>query len=551
MPIEPKKSDASASAPTWGNWSGNLVHLPPANGANYYFRPKGLSDLKSVLADARTKGVTVHASGQRHSQPPLVANDNRGAAPPLPTTYLVDMSCYADLGPESKDLMVVGPGPNQVTVNPGTREDDLDAFLTKNNLMMETVTAGGFFSLGGMTAVDVHGGTVEAPIFAEAVSAFTILGADGNETIIDKQSKDGDGQLPLQFARVSLGALGIVTRMTLDVLPRPWLNTLQGETQSIRLASKEDFVANFKELLTGAAKPTRLEVFFLPYAGQVWPQPNFLLLRWNVVVNPNPQIPNPDVKPKSACELSQEDEFGAPLIDIIGGKWTEALIRDAQTTDPWWSPFAGPAVIAAIARDEIESQAGAANREFSDLWLTKSSRVVFMSYFIELPGLDDQGLEKVWEGLDVVTSYVLQDGNFHIVAPVEFRFVKGGDSALSGAFSSNRDTYFVNLDLIAFVEPTRSSEYPAKLLKFFAHVERKWVSMGGLPHNGKMFGFYDPNDKDPDSFTPPFDQKFLGFITRQRIEGRQAPVEAFKKYRKTCDPNGLFYTQYLRDMLEG
>lgn len=551
MTTDPKTSGASASAPTWGNWSGNLVHSPPTNGANYYFRPNSLADLKSVLADAVTKGVTVRVSGQRHSQPPLVTNDNRGAVPPLPTTYLVDMSCYADLGPESKDLMVLGPGPNQVTVNPGIREDDLDAFLTKNKLMLETVTAGGFFSIGGMTAVDVHGGTVEAPIFAEAVSAFTILGAGGNETVIDKQSKDGDGQPLLQFARVSLGALGIVTRMTIDVLPRPWLNTLQGATERIRLAKKEDFVTKFQELLTGPAKPTRLEVFFLPYAAQVWPQPNFLLLRWDVVANPNPQIPNPDVKPKSACDLSHADEFGAPLIDIIGGEWTEARIRGAQTTDPWWSPIAGPAVIAAIARDEIESQAGKANREFSDLWLAKSSRVIFMSYFIELPGLDDKGLERVWEGLDVVTSYVLKDGNFHIVAPMEFRFVKAGDSAMSGAFSRNRDAYFVNLDLIGFVERTKSSEYPAELLKFFAHVERKWVSLGGLPHNGKVFGFYDPNDNDPDSYTPPFNQKFLGFITRQRIERRQAPVEAFKRYRKTCDPNGRFYTQYLRDLLEG
>ena len=38
------------------------------------------------------------------------------------------------------------------------------------------------FSLGGMTAVDVHGATVKAPIFAETASAFTILGADGELT---------------------------------------------------------------------------------------------------------------------------------------------------------------------------------------------------------------------------------------------------------------------------------------------------------------------------------------------------------------------------------
>ncbi len=538
----------SPSAPTWQNWSGNLVHEPSTNGANYYFRPTNLIELKSVLTDAVTKGVTVRVSGQRHSQPPLVTNDNRGAVSPQPTTYLVDMSCYADLGPEGKDLMVLGPGPNQVTVNPGTREDDLDAFLTKNKLMLETVTAGGFFSIGGMTAVDVHGGTVEAPIFTEAVSAFTILGADGNETIIDRQSKDGEGHSLLQFARVSLGGLGVVTKMTLDVLPRPWANTLQGATEYFRLPTREEFVAKFKELLTGSTKPARLEVFFTPYAGPWWPAKNFLLLKWDVVANPNPQIPNSDATPKSACELSHADEFGAPLIDIFGGKWTEALIRAAQTS---WLYTSGAAEIALFALSEIESQAGKSNQNFSDLWLAKSSRVMFMSYFIELPGLDDNGLAKVWEGLDVVTNYVLQAGNFHIAAPMEFRFVKGGDSAMAGAFSRNRDAYFVNLDLIGFVEPAKSSEYPAQLLKFFAHVERKWVSVGGLPHNGKMFGFYDPTDSATDSYTPPFNKRFLGFITKQRIEARQAPVDAFKRYRKTCDPGGLFYTEYLRDLLEG
>lgn len=66
-----------------------------------------------------------------------------------------------------------------------------------------------------------------------------------------------------------------------------------------------------------------------------------------------------------------------------------------------------------------------------------------------------------------------------------------------------------------------------------------------------MFGFYDPTDSATDSYTPPFNKRFLGFITKQRIEARQAPVDAFKRYRKTCDPGGLFYTEYLRDLLEG
>jgi FAD binding domain len=362
------------SAPKWGNWSGNLLHEPPTNGANYYFMPTNLAELKSVLADAVTTGVTVRASGQRHSQPPLVANDNRGAVPPQPTTYLVDMSCYADLGPDGADLMVVGPGPNQVTVNPGVREDDLDAFLTQHNLMLETVTAGGFFSVGGMTAVDVHGGTVDAPIFAEAASAFTILGADGNETIINEQSQDGDGNSLLTFARVSLGAFGIVTRITLDVLHRPWANTLQGAMQRYLLKTKPEFVAKYKELLTGKTKHTRLESFFTPYAA-AFDINNCLALWWDVVANPNPQIPNSAPDPKTACELSHEERFGAPLIPI--GQFGEDVVLAAQATDPYWSPLAGPAVIAAVALDEIESQVKTANQAFSDLWLAKSSRVIF------------------------------------------------------------------------------------------------------------------------------------------------------------------------------
>jgi FAD binding domain/D-arabinono-1,4-lactone oxidase len=535
----------NGTSPTWGNWTGNIVHQPPTNGANYYFMPDNIAELKSILADAVTKGIPVRVSGQRHSQPPLVTNDNRGAVPAQPTTYLIDMSCYADLGPGNQQI-VLGPGPNQVTVNPGAKEDALDAFLTKNNLMLDVVTAGGFFSIGGMTAVDVHGGTVDGPIFAEAVASFTILGADGNEFTIDKQSKDADGNSLLTFARVSLGALGIVTRMTLDVLRRPWANTVQGGSVRYLLATQRDFIAKFKELLTGPNKHTRMECFFTPYAAP-FSISNFLVLWWDVVNNPTPQIPNSGLGPETACKLAQEGKFGADLIGI--GEFGLAIIRASQTADPYWIPPAGPAVITAIALDEIERQVKAANQVYSDLWLAKSQQVIFMSYFVELPGLDDAGLARTWESLDIVNTYVQQWGNFHIAAPMEFRFVKGGDSAMSGAFTKNPNSHFVNLDLIGFVEQTPSSQYPAELLKFFAHVERKWVSMGGLPHNGKMYGFYDPTSSAQDSFTPPFNKNFLSFITRQRIQNRQAPVDAFKKYRQTRDPGSVFSTQYLRDLL--
>ena len=118
-------TSATTVLPFWENWTGNLKHLAPANGANYYFTPTNLSELKAVLAAAKQAGVTVRVSGQRHSQSPLVADDERNTPPPTPDCYLIDMSCYVDVGANG---IALGPGPNQVTVNPGVREDSVDAF---------------------------------------------------------------------------------------------------------------------------------------------------------------------------------------------------------------------------------------------------------------------------------------------------------------------------------------------------------------------------------------------------------------------------------------
>jgi len=538
------------SLPFWQNWTGNIKHLAPNNGAQYYFTPKNLTDLKAVLAAAKQNGVTVHASGQRHSQTPLVANDNRNNPPPAPNTYLIDMSCYVDVG---ENGIALGPGANQVTVNPGVREDAVDAFLTRHNLMFKTVTAGGFFSIGGMTAVDVHGGTVDAPIFAETASSFTILGADGNLTTIDASSPPVTGWSPLQFARVSLGGLGVVIRMTLDVLPRPYATTLQGGKKRYLLEDKQAFIDEFTKQLTGPAKHARMEVFYTPYAAApntpLGPFPNFLVLWWDVVDNPNNKIPNTAADPNTACALAQEGVFGAPLLGGLAA-WAAKYVRDSHYYfDPFHLPLFPPvptAAFAAIALDEIESQVKDAYKAHSDLWLAKSSQVMFMSYFIELPDLDAAGLGKVWDGLDVVARRVIQDGDFHIAAPMEFRFVKAGTTAMAGTYSQNRNAWFVNLDLIGFIEATPSADYPPTLLQFFADVERDWVAMNGWPHNGKMYGFYDPTAA-AGTHTAAFNTNFLADLRKRR----GPRLTAFRDYRQACDPGGLFYNDFLRQLLEG
>jgi hypothetical protein len=132
------------ASPLWQNWSQNLFY----QGDNYYYTPRTRAELQAIVTTAAAQNKQLRVSGQRHSQTPLVASSET----PASGVVILDLSCYADLGREGDQRMQISSDGKSVTVNTGVREDELDAFLTQNKLMLETVTAGGFFSLGGMTA---------------------------------------------------------------------------------------------------------------------------------------------------------------------------------------------------------------------------------------------------------------------------------------------------------------------------------------------------------------------------------------------------------------
>ena len=512
----------------WKNWAQNIVDTLEIDG-QYYFSPTHLAALQDIVRQAGAAGATVRVSGQRHAQPALVAEDNRIA--PAPHRWLIDLACYADLGPNGDESIVLGTAPHTITVNTGVREDELDAFLTAHDLMLKTATAGGFFSLGGMTAVDVHGATIRAPIFAETASAFTLMGPDGQVRTIDAQTPAVDGWSPLQLARVSLGALGVVTSVTLDVLPRPWATTLNpGKDTNVVCADESTFIARFKALLTDH---DRVESFLNPYTD------NFLILWWDVVASPATQVPNLKTSVPNACALAGENVFGAPYLIPF-----EPIIEPPLIAAQYGNNTTTASAIIDAGFLTIETLFDQAAAVYSDLWLTKASRVIFMSYFIELPALDDEGLSKAWQGLDAVKARIKSTSDFLVVAPLEFRFVRGGDTALAGTYTQTPDATFVNLDLIGYVPAVAASDYPDRLLHFFADIERDWVALGGMPHTGKMFGFYNPAQPSG-TYSEPFNPDFLKDLAQRRSER----TAAFNAFRKACDPAGRFHNHFVATLL--
>ena len=535
-PVKPPKNDPDAhvpleSRPIWHNWTLDLKHFPATDGENYYFSPTTRDELRTVVRRAAAAGVDLRASGQRHSQPPLVADDNRNAPPEAAKTWLVDLSCYADLGPKGDEQISLDARQMRVTVNTGVREDYLDAFLAGHDLMLKTVTAGGFFSLGGMTAVDVHGASVHAPIFAETVTAFTVIGPDGGARTIEagQRAFDEGAWEAIQFGRVSLGALGVVTRVTIEVMPRKHKTTVTMGRETHEIRSEAEFVDRYLEI---TSKYDRIESFFNPYKDE------FLVLWWKIDPNPADKEPNAPEAVASSCTFAEKDAFGSPL-ESPAFEWVaQQLDNRVQLSG---SRIEAEAMME-VAVHEVRKTFDAAVPKRTDLWLTKAARVAFMSYFVELPRLDAEGLARVWQSIDVVRQR-LKTKDFLLTGPMEFRFVRGGDSALAGTYTDDRDAHFVNLDMIAFVEKTPVNEYPQAMLDFFADVERKWyVDFAGLPHNGKMYGFFDPTEGDRGLAMPPFANAFLTDLAARRGER----LEAFERFRRDADPKGLFCNDYLR-----
>jgi hypothetical protein len=112
-----------------------------------------------------------------------------------------------------------------------------------------------------------------------------------------------------------LGGLGIITRITIDVLPRPYLTTVQGRTDRYLLQDRQAFIDKFKTL---TAELDRIEVFYSPYAAApnlpFVPLPNFLVLGWKTVADPDPKLENSAADPTTACVLAGKGEFGAPFL---------------------------------------------------------------------------------------------------------------------------------------------------------------------------------------------------------------------------------------------
>jgi xylitol oxidase len=171
------------------NWAGNIAY-----NASALHVPATVEELQSIVA-AATRARSV---GSRHSFNAIADTDGDQIS-------LAALPRVVELDPQAQT----------VTVDGGMRYGELAAILDEAGWAVANLASLPHISVAGACATATHGSGAANGNLATAVSAMEIVVAAGD---VVEVSRDDDPEL-MDAITVGLGALGVVTRLTLGVQP--------------------------------------------------------------------------------------------------------------------------------------------------------------------------------------------------------------------------------------------------------------------------------------------------------------------------------------------
>lgn len=177
------------SATPFVNWSGTERSVPST-----WFRPQTEADVVSAVRATRYAGRRLRVVGAAHSFSAVARPDDRA------------MTLDEVAG-------VVAVSGDRVTVRAGTRLRDLSAALLAQGLTLPVVGSVQAQSVAGAITTGTHGSSLVHGNLASLVTGLRLVDGRGRAVALD----ENDPRLP--GARVSLGALGVITEVTLRVEP--------------------------------------------------------------------------------------------------------------------------------------------------------------------------------------------------------------------------------------------------------------------------------------------------------------------------------------------
>ena len=386
---------------TWRNWAGNQKASPLSIDA-----PRSVAELAALVASASEQGQKVKAVGSGHSFTSAAATNGR-------MIRLENLS----------GILHVDRATCRVTVGAGTRLSELNTLLDAEGLALANLGDIAYQTVAGAISTSTHGTGKALTGLAGQVVAMKLVNGLG-EIIECSQSVNPH---IFDVARVSVGALGVITEYTLQAVPSFRLRALE---QPMRL---DEVLENAHDL---ASTNDHFEFFWIPHT------------KWALTKRNN----------------RTEDEL-QPLPRVKG--WIEKTFMENYAFGAVCRiGRARPSLIPRLATALPSS----GSREYVDqsFKIFASPRIVrFYEMEHALP------VEALVPALKEIRAMVDRKG-YLLNFPVEVRFTKGDDVPLSTAYG--RDSAYIAVHVYKGME----------CQPFFRDVEDILRAYDARPHWGKM-----------------------------------------------------------------
>jgi len=219
------------------NWAGNYTYR-----AATLHAPETVDEVRAIVREA----TNVKVLGTRHS-----FNDVADTAAGGTLVSLQRLAPVFELDAER----------GTVTIDGGTTYGRLCRTLAGTGLALHNLASLPHISVAGACATATHGSGDRNANLATAVHAMELVTGDGELLVLDR---DEDGER-FRGAVVGLGALGVVTRLTLDL--QPAFDVRQDVFEGLPLAALE---ASFDDLMSSAYSVSLFTDWREPRIEQVW-----------------------------------------------------------------------------------------------------------------------------------------------------------------------------------------------------------------------------------------------------------------------------------------
>ncbi|PKC71307.1 FAD-binding domain-containing protein [Rhizophagus irregularis] len=218
------------------NWSTNIQFTP-----KYTYYPRNREDIINCVKIAKEEGLKIRCAAEGHTWSSLSMTHS---------FLLILDENLSDITIEKYDN-----GDWVVHAEAGAQISKIDKILKKNEppLTIESMTVLDTVSIGGVVATGSHGAKTQSRTIAEQVVGLEIVDANGDL----RKFSDEINPEEMAAARVNLGLLGIIYRVSLRV--KPMYNLRMSDTYpKLATFSKEDL----KKLVM---ESDGVEIFYWPF----------------------------------------------------------------------------------------------------------------------------------------------------------------------------------------------------------------------------------------------------------------------------------------------